>query len=69
MAVFADVWSSLELGCISGFLCSNVLIVVEFPAYLMHFLISKIINPLLEMKPLQMKLQKYHGPSNAILLE
>lgn len=52
MVVFADVWSSLELGCMSGFLCSKVLIVVEFPAFLIHFLISKIINPLLEIKPL-----------------
>lgn len=69
MVVFADVWSSLELGCISGFLCSKFVIVVEFSAFLMHFLISKIINPLLEVKPLQMELQKYHGPGDTILLE
>lgn len=53
MLMFAVVWSSLEPGCISAFLCSPSLILfgAEFPAFLMCFHRSKIITPLLEMKP------------------
>lgn len=71
MVMFAVVWSSLELGCISGFLCSPslILFVAEFPAFLMRFLISKIIASLLEINSFRIKLQKFHGPGNAILLE